>query len=274
MSNVHVCILSGYGINCETESAHAFETVGAITDIVHVNDLIDGKNKLSDYQILMFPGGFSYGDDTGSGNAFAHKLKNNLWDDLLQFIQDGKLILGICNGFQIMTRLGLFSMDEKSYGKSIHAMQSNTNNRYECRWVHIRNHSTNCVFTKGIGISHIPIAHGEGRFYCDEETYQKLKSAGQIVFSYCDIGGNPACGEYPVNPNGSLWDVAGICDVSGRILGMMPHPERALYSINEPDYHMKKSLAKKQQQKIPEFVRSNYQLFRNAVDYFVSEQMR
>ncbi len=175
-----VLIMSGYGINCETESKNAFELAGAKAEIVHINDLISGKKKMSDYDIIMFPGGFSYGDDTGSGQAFANKIKNNLWDNLLEFIKAGKLILGVCNGFQIMTHLGLF---DSNYGKRINAMESNNSNRYECRWVHIKHNNTNCVFTKGVDLTHLPVAHAEGRFFCSKETLNKLKDNNQIVFT-------------------------------------------------------------------------------------------
>jgi len=263
-----VLVMSGYGINCETETAHAFQKAGAETDIVHINDLIAGKKKMADYEIIMFPGGFSYGDDTGSGNAFANKIKNNLFDDLKEFINSGKLILGICNGFQVMTNLGLFALPSTDYGERISALEANTNNRYECRWVHIKENESICVFTKGIDITNVPIAHGEGRFYCDEKTYMELKENKQIVFSYCDSEGNSANEEYPLNPNGAQHDIAGICDKTGRIFGLMPHPERALYSISEPEYQLKKEIAKRNGQNIPEFIENNLQIFKNAVEYF------
>lgn len=266
---VKVLIMSGYGINCETESAFAFEKAGAEPDIVHINDIISGKKKMSDYDIMFFPGGFSYGDDTGSGNAFANKIKNNLWDALLEFIGKGKLIFGVCNGFQVMTHLGLFSLPSTSYGERISSLESNTQNRYECRWVNIRsNPDTGCVFTKGIDMTHLPIAHGEGRFYCDEKTLQELKDNNQVVFTYCDKDRNPADGTYPVNPNGAISDIAGICDKSGKIMGMMPHPERAIFSTSEPEYHKRKALAKKDKVKIPEFIDSNLKIFKNAVEFF------
>jgi phosphoribosylamine--glycine ligase len=257
-----VLIMSGYGINCETESKNAFELAGAKADIVHINDLISKKKKMSNYDIIMFPGGFSYGDDTGSGQAFANKIKNNLWEDLKQFINQKKLILGICNGFQIMTHLGLFAD-----GKRINAMESNNSNRYECRWVHIKHNNTNCVFTKDINMTHLPVAHGEGRFFCSIETLNKLKDNNQIVFTYCGEKGESAEGKYPLNPNGALADVAGICDKTGRIMGMMPHPERAIYSFNEPEFHLKKEKAKRNNQLLPEFIESNLKIFKNAVDY-------
>lgn len=265
---VKVLIMSGYGINCETESAHAFEKVGAKCDIVHINDLISKKKKMSDYDVLMFPGGFSYGDDTGSGNAYANKIKNNLWNDLIEFIDSKKLILGVCNGFQIMTHLGLFAIPSTRYGKRINAIQPNNSNRYECRWVHIKNQTSRCIFTKGIDITHLPVAHGEGRFFCDEKIFDELKRNNQVVFNYCDEKGNDANGVYPINPNGAMGDIAAICDKSGRIMGMMPHPERAIYSISEPEFQLKKEIAKREHKEILELIESNLMIFKNAVDFF------
>lgn len=259
--------MSGYGINCERESAHAFELAGAAAEVVHINDLIAGKRSMKEYDIMMFPGGFSYGDDTGSGNAFANKLRNNLWSDLQAFIAQGKLLLGVCNGFQIMTNLGLFATEEGCYGKRLQALEANDSNRYECLWVRLKGVSKKCVFTKGVDSTHLPVAHGEGRFFCDEQTYEHLKSNDQIVFTYCDEKGGPAKGTYPLNPNGSLHDVAGVCDHTGRIFGMMPHPERAIYSVCEPEYHLKKELAKKNGRKVERFLAQNSRLFENAVAF-------
>jgi len=263
-----VLVMSGYGINCETESAHAFEKAGAECEIVHVNDLISGKKKMSDYEIILFPGGFSYGDDTGSGNAFANKIKNNLWEELLDFINSNKLILGICNGFQVMTHLGLFTLPGRKHGERINALESNNSNRYECRWVYLKNNSSNCVFTKGIDITPLPVAHGEGRFYCDEDVLEELKKNGQIVFTYCNENGEEAKGNYPVNPNGSIMDIAAVCDNTGRIMGMMPHPERAVYSVSEPEFQLKKEIAKREGKEIPEIIESNLKIFKNAVEFF------
>jgi len=267
-----VLVMSGYGINCESESAHAFEKAGAKAEIVHINDLINGKKKMSDYDIIMFPGGFSYGDDTGSGNAFANKLRNNLWNDLMEFVNAGKLILGVCNGFQVMTHLGLFALPEGNYGHRIHAMEFNNSNRYVCRWVHLKENDSKCIFTKGMVRTHIPVAHAEGRFFCDKEILEELEKNSQIVFTYCDKNGNNANGIYPMNPNGAMNDVAGICDKSGRIMGMMPHPERALYSESDPEFQLKKEVAKREGREMPELIETNFKIFRNAVDFVKNEQ--
>jgi len=258
-----VLIMSGYGINCESETAYAFDLAGGKSDIVHINDLISGKKKMSDYDIMVFPGGFCYGDDTGSGNAYANKIKNNLWDDVVKFIKEKKLILGICNGFQVMTHLGLFS---EKLGERIHSMESNTQNRYVCRWVHIKNESEKCIFTKDVEITHLPVAHGEGRFFCSSDTIKKLEESGQVVFRYCREDGSEDSA-YPINPNGSMNNIAGVSDSSGRLLGLMPHPERAIFSTSEPEYHLKRELAKRNGEKLPEHIESNLKIFKNAVEY-------
>ena len=260
-----VLIMSGYGINSETESKYIFERAGAKADIVHINDLIGGIIKMPDYDIIMFPGGFSYGDDTGAGNAFANKLKNNLWEELLEFIDNDKLVLGVCNGFQIMANLGLFS---QPYGEKKYALEPNSSNRFECRDVYIKSNKSKCIFTKNISIAHNPVCHGEGRFFCSNETLNELNGDNQTVFTYCDEEGKAANGKYPLNPNGSMADIAGICDKTGRIMGMMPHPERAFFSTSLPDYQSIKETEKREKKKIPELVEPNFKIFKNAVEFF------
>ena len=263
-----VLVMSGYGINCESETAHAFERAGALADVVHVNDLISKKKQISDYDIIAFPGGFSYGDDTGSGNAFANKVKNNLWNSMMEFIDSGKLMIGICNGFQAMVSLGLFALPGTEYGQRTAALLANTQSRYECRWVNIKHTESRCVFTQGMGIMHVPIAHGEGRFHCSDAVLKKLAESKQIVFRYCDGAGKDAGGVFPVNPNGAMADIAGICDRSGRILGMMPHPERGLYSVSEPEFHARKEIARRKGAALNELIESNFMIFKNAVEFF------
>ena len=203
-------ILTGYGINCEEETSYVFEKSGAEGEIVHINDLISGDKKLSDYQIMAIPGGFSYGDDTGSGNAFANKIKNNLSEELLTFAKQDKLIIGICNGFQILANTGLVPAVDEKYGERQVALMHNSTARYKCRWVHLKNTSEKCIWTKGVDVLHVPIAHGEGNFYADNSTLEKLKTNNQTAFKYVHEDGSPANGEFPVNPNGALEDIAAI----------------------------------------------------------------
>lgn len=263
-----VLILTGYGINCDEETAFAFELTGAESQIVHVNDLISGEKKLSDFQILAFPGGFSYGDDTGSGKALANKIKNNLWDDLLNFINSKKLIIGICNGFQVLTNLGLLPSEENSYGKQELALKYNASNRFQCRWVNLKVSSQKCIFTKGIKNLSLPVAHGEGNFFAEESILEKLKESDQIVVNYVKEGGSPANGHFPENPNGALLDIAGVCDPTGRIFGLMPHPERAIFSVSHPDFQLQKEKLLRENKEIPEYYEPAIQIFKNAVDYF------
>ena len=262
-----VLILSGYGVNCEKETKEAFELAGTSADIIHVNDLINGKKKLDNYHILTFPGGFSYGDDTGSGNALANKLRFNLYNEIIQFIESGKLVIGICNGFQVLVNLGLLPGFREETGKRQVALTHNTSARYECRWIHLKSYSKRCIFTKGIDKMHLPIAHGEGNFFADEDMLDKLNGNDQVTFRYCDSNGNPVYGKFPDNPNGSMQDIAGICDNTGRVLGMMPHPERAIYNINCPEYPKIKELMKREG-RTPEKINSAaFAVFKNAVNY-------
>lgn len=260
-------IITGYGINCEEETAKVFELAGAISEIVHVNDLIDGTKKLDNYQIMVFPGGFSYGDDTGSGNAMANKIKNNFQDKFLDFARQDKLIAGLCNGFQIIANLGIVPALDNDYGKRSVALMHNTQARYECRWIYLKNASKKCIWTRGIDILHIPVAHGEGNFYTDTETLKQIKKGDQVVWKYVKEDGSPAKQEFPFNPNGAMEDIAGICDPSGRILGMMPHPERFNCFVNEDGWTMEKEKLIRVGKKLPK-EGEGLKLFKNAVEYF------
>ncbi|MBD3360740.1 phosphoribosylformylglycinamidine synthase I [Candidatus Peregrinibacteria bacterium] len=260
-------ILTGYGINCEEETAKCFEIKGADADIIHINDLIDDSKILNDYQILAFPGGFSYGDDTGSGNALANKIRNNLSDEILSFAQKDKLIIGICNGFQIVANLGLVPATDKQYGKREAALMHNTTARYICRWIDLKNHSKKCIWTREIDLIHLPVAHGEGNFYTEEKTLKKIKEKDQIVFKYIKPNGKPANQEFPFNPNGAMEDIAAVCDESGKILGMMPHPERFSTFTNEDMWELKKEKLIREDHTIPK-EGDGLKIFENAVFYF------
>jgi len=267
MTKAKVLILGGYGINCEEETAFAFKMHGAETDIVHINDLIDGLKKMSDYQILAIPGGFSYGDDTGAGKAYANRIANNLQEEILNFVQEDKLAIGICNGFQVVSALGLTPALNNKYGVRQTGLMANENNRYTCRWVNLKVKSDKCIWTKGVEKLFVPIAHGEGNFYMPEEALQKLQQNDQVVFTYTKEDGTPANGEYPYNPNGALLDIAGICDESGRILGLMPHPERHLFFHNRPDFTFQKEKFIREGKAIPTEGEGT-KIFKNAVEYF------
>ncbi|MFQ5454806.1 MAG: phosphoribosylformylglycinamidine synthase I [Nitrospirota bacterium] len=262
-----ILILTGYGINCDEETKYAFELAGGIAEIIHINDLIDQPEKIKNYQIMAFPGGFSYGDDTGSGNALANKIKSNLMDNLLEFIMSGNLIIGICNGFQVLVNLGLLPAIQGRYGDRKVALTYNITARFECRWVDLKNESDRCVFTRGIELIHVPVAHGEGNFYAEEETLKELKEGGHIVFRYIKPDEGYAKREFPFNPNGSLYDIAGICDETGRVFGMMPHPERYLAFTNRDNWALHKERYRREGKAIPQ-EGDGIAIFMNAVCYF------
>lgn len=266
MAKTNALVLTGYGINCDEETAFAFERAGASAKIVHINDLIAQPKMLKEFQIFAFPGGFSYGDDTGSGNALANKIRNNLWQDLLEFIDSQKLVIGICNGFQVIANLGLLPGINKKYGERTIALAHNNTARYECRWVALKNFSKKCVFTKGIKQIRLPVAHGEGKFTADKKILKQLNANDQIVFTYTK-NSKPANGEFPFNPNGAMLDIAGICDASGRVFGLMPHPERNIFFTQQDDWAMQKELLKRKGKALPE-ESDGMKIFRNAVGFF------
>jgi phosphoribosylformylglycinamidine synthase len=258
-------IMSGYGINSEMETQEAITRAGMDSDIVHINDLISGRKKLSDYRLLVFPGGFSYGDDTGAGNAYANRVRNNLWHDLEKFLDNDNLILGICNGFQILANLGLVPAFNKKYERDI-ALMPNRKGVLECRFVTLKPAADN-LWTRGIERMFCPVAHGEGNFFCSSETLACLKTNKMITFQYCRDDLSPANREYPFNPNGSTEDIAGITSEDGKVLGFMPHPERAMNFTNLYDWPYRKEMMKREGKELPH-VSLNIQFFRNIVHYF------
>lgn len=228
-----VLILRTAGTNCDVETDAAFQLAGAETALVHIENLISGKVDLADYQILAIPGGFSYGDDISAGILLAVEMKHKLTDALNRFVADGNLILGICNGFQVLVRTGLLpGMNPRGNGTPEMTQRTtlamNTSAKFECRWIDLETQESPCVFTRDFkaGI-YLPVAHAEGRFTAPRDVLEALESNKQIVFRY-------ARSDYPDNPNGSDADIAGICDATGRIFGLMPHPERFLMRWNHP----------------------------------------
>lgn len=260
-----VIVLSGYGLNCEEETLHAFNHVGIEGNVVHVNDLIETPSMLDDYKILAVPGGFSYGDDTGSGNAFAQKLKLAIWDDLQKFVERDTLTIGICNGCQILVNLGLVPA-LNAYGERDVAVTYNETARYQCRWIDVQVDSKS-PWLKGIEKLHIPVAHGEGRFMMEDETLEALKSNNQVAVRFVTPDGELANGEFPYNPNGSVFDIAAMTDNTGRVLAIMPHPERGMFSWQRDDYHEAKDAAQRSGKSLPEET-DGMAVFRNAAKYF------
>lgn len=229
-----VLVLTGYGINCDYETEFGFKLAGAVAQRVHLNDVIDKRARLEDFQILALPGGFSFGDDIASGKVLANKLKYNLSQELHRFIADGKLVIGICNGFQAMVRLGLLPAFEKNYGLQVTTVTFNDSGRFEARWVHLNvNQNSPCIFTRGMEKIYLPVRHGEGKFIPqDEAVRQRLWSNNHVVLQYVDDKGSLA--DHPWNPNGSIDNIAGLCDETGRIFGIMPHPEAFIFKTNHP----------------------------------------
>ena len=223
--NVNVLVLRTAGTNCNEETAFAFSYFGAAVTQVHINELVSGSKKLSDYHILALPGGFSYGDDIASGRILANELRLKLADDLKNFIAQGKLILGICNGFQILVKAGILPGLNQHQGQEA-TLFHNDSAKFEARWVHLSVSGNKSVWTKDMASQiYLPVAHGEGKFIPrDAKVLGTLKANGQIIFHYCAPDGSQP--RYPQDPNGSTEHIAGICDMTGRVLGLMPHPER------------------------------------------------
>lgn len=262
-----VIVLGGYGINSEAETIFAFNQAGADAKYVHVADLIENPKMLEEAQILVVPGGFSFGDHTGSGKALSNLLQDRIGKQILDFVKRDTLTLGICNGFQVLVALGLVPALEDKYGERQAGLLTNTSNRFVCRYVHLKNQSEKCVWTKGIDKLFLPIAHGEGNFFLPEEGLDQLEKNDQVVFTYVDGKGSPAKEQFPTNPNGAQRDIAAACDPSGRIMGMMPHPERGLWFSNRPDFTLAKEKLIREGKEIPEWT-ENLQIFKNAVEYF------
>jgi phosphoribosylformylglycinamidine synthase subunit PurQ / glutaminase len=258
-------VLSGYGLNCEEETRYAFELAGAQADIIHINDLIDGYSELADYQIMAIPGGFAYGDDTGSGNAYALKMKNHLWEKILKFVKKDSLTIGICNGCQILVNLGLVPATAKKYGEREIAMDHNDIPRYNVRWVdlEIKNNSPWLTNIKNISL---PIAHGEGKLTASKPTLEKLKRKRLIAAKFFK-GEIYNYQHLPFNPNGAMENIAAITDETTRILGIMPHPERAIFFTQLPNWPYLKEKYLRAGKKLPEYG-PGLQIFKNGVNYF------
>jgi len=268
MARVRTLILTGYGINCEEETRFAFELAGSDARIVHINDLIENRSMLADYRIFVFPGGFSYGDDTGSGKALANRIINNLEQEMAEFLSRDTLMLGICNGFQVMADIGAVPALRTSIGSPDAALTYNSTNRYQCRWVDLSvDKNSPCVFTRGLEKLHVPVAHGEGRFYAPDDVLDVLEREGMVAMRYSLSDGSPAGGHFPENPNGALRDIAAVCDRTGRVMGMMPHPERGMFFTQREDWTYLREKYRREGKELP--VESDgMAIFRNGVFYF------
>ena len=229
-NKIKVCILREPGTNCDRETNYIFNKIGADSEVIHLNKFLSKEEKLNNYHILVFPGGFSNSDHIRSGVVFAKKLMNELSCDVEEFVNAKKPIIGICNGFQVLVEAGLLPGINGISKTQQAALGTNEKLTFESRNVNLINANRGkCIFTQNMpfDILKMPVAHGEGNFKISEELLMKLIENDQIVFMYVDDKGKPAKRKYPFNPNGSMYDIAGICNSTGTILGMMPHPERA-----------------------------------------------
>ena len=238
-------VITGNGTNCEMEMAHACRLAGADeVDIVHICSLLYGEKSLDDYHFLNLPGGFLDGDDLGSAKAGANRILHaaiagkteKLYDQFARFIRDGKLILGVCNGFQLMVKTGLLPGFDNDYVTQTVTLTHNDSGRFEDRWIYLKvNPDSPCVFTRGIQGLYLPVRHGEGKFLAkDQDLMSRLHRDRLVALQYCDSHYQEATMAYSDNPNGSLDGIAGICNDTGRIFGLMPHPEAYLHYTNHP----------------------------------------
>ena len=258
MRKPRALVLTGYGINCDYETAQGFNlpAVGGEGVRIHLNDLTATPQMLRDFQIFVIPGGFSFGDDIASGKVLAVKLRARLLDPLRDFVDRGRLVLGICNGFQALVKLGLLPNLSGGCRQDV-TLTFNDSGRFEDRWVYLQaNSASSCIFTIGIDRVYLPVRHGEGKFIPrDAATLTALEAQHGIVLRYIDKDGQ--CAGYPWNPNGSVANIAGVCDVTGRVFGMMPHPEAYLHCTNHPRWTRESVPAEGM----------GVQIFRNAVAY-------
>jgi phosphoribosylformylglycinamidine synthase len=279
--SVRVLILRAPGTNCDQETAYAFEVAGGRPTSVHVNRLLENPRLADEFQILCLPGGFSYGDDIAAGRILGNQIRHHLADAMQSFKAAGKLILGICNGFQILIKSGLLLEDHPAFGPAA-TLVGNASGKFEDRWVRLHTASTKSVFLTGVESMYLPVAHAEGKFVArDAATLDALESAGQLALRYAplDADGAPLVRDgvplampvqtqeaarsdvpYPANPNGSPRNVAGVCDATGRVFGLMPHPERHIDRTQHPRWTRGEAGQ----------VGDGLKLFQNAVAYFAA----
>ena len=259
----NVLILRAPGTNCDMETAFAFETAGAKTERLHVNRVLESPTVLERFQILCIPGGFSYGDDVAAGRILGNQIQHHLAERMAQFKADGKLILGICNGFQVLLKSGVLLESDPELGPPA-TLTWNDSGQFEDRWVELGVDGSKCVFLKGIDRMYLPVAHAEGKFVTrDAAVLGQLRSDDQLVLRYRPLSKKTVVADdgtvpYPDNPNGSPANVAGISDATGRILGLMPHPERHIDRTHHPRWTRPET----------ESTADGLKVFVNAVEYF------
>ncbi|UCF42581.1 MAG: phosphoribosylformylglycinamidine synthase I [Planctomycetota bacterium] len=235
MAQVKAIVLRAAGINCDMETEYALEAAGASAERVHINRMIEDKGLLDGVQIIVFPGGFSYGDDVAAGKILANQVIHHLSEAIRKFIDDGKLVLGICNGFQVLVKAGILPGNNSSKQQQSVTITYNDSGKYEDRWVYLTPQTDRCIFIEAGREIYLPVAHAEGKVVTyDEEVLEQLRAEGHVAFKYVDENGQE--GDYPINPNGSVGSIAGLTDVTGRVLGLMPHPERYIRHTQHPHW--------------------------------------
>ncbi len=265
---VKALVMTGFGLNCDMETAYALGVAGANAERVHLNTLISGDRQLSEYRIFVIGGGFSWGDDHGAGVIMAMRLKHRLREEISSFVEGGGIVIGICNGFQVLVNLGLLPGFEVGEMKREVALIANDCGNFRDQWVYLSaNTESHCILTRGIMDIELPVRHGEGKFFAESDVLERIESGAQVILRYARPDGSPANGEFPLNPNGSVMDIAGICDVTGRVAGLMPHPEAFNHFTNHPEWTWLREKYRREGREIPE-EGQGIRIFRNAVEYF------
>lgn len=257
---IRICVMRVGGTNRDIDVAKALETFGINVEVLHLNDILRRRNLIT-YQGLVFPGGFAYGDYVRAGAIWGKRMLAFMKEDLSRFVESKKPILGICNGFQVLVETGLLPGYNLLSEEPEAALAPNASSRFECRWVYLRkNPDSNCIFTKSLSdIVRFPVAHGEGRFIASgPEILNRIKEGNQIALQYVMKNGNASKSSYPSNPNGSVLDIAGICDPSGTVFGLMPHPEDAFFGYQTPEWTRERKLNPNG---------DGYGIFKSMIDY-------